>query len=116
MKQKIKTAIVLASNMMYGYFVFLFLPLLFSIATNTVKAAGNNPDGEMFRPVGWAMLLAVPIVFICVNRFIVKKNLYSNKFYLWIAIAFSLGAVVGILVTNANYAINYKNIIAYLLQ
>jgi len=104
------TAIVLAVNMMYGYFVFLFLPLLFSIATNTVKGAGNNPDGAIFQPVGWAMLLAIPIVFICANRFIIRKYSYTNKFYLWIMLFFLFGAVIGVLVTNANYSINYKSL------
>ena len=97
-------------NVGYGYVAFLILPASLLAAFNRTKGYVNNPDGEIFVFIGWLIMLLIPILFFVINMVIIRKLLLRRKFLALSFIAFLIGAVIGIAVTNMSYSINYTNI------
>ncbi|MGI6265019.1 MAG: hypothetical protein ACOYJY_06100 [Acutalibacteraceae bacterium] len=72
------------------------LPVLWMVATNTTKAPGNNPEGEMFQAPGWIMMVLLAGGIVAAEIVMVKKSAPIWRFV--IPAAFAAGGVIGWLV------------------
>ena len=116
MKKVWRISLLSAINTAMGYVVFWILPGLFLIAFNQTKAPGNNPDGEILVPLGWFLIAIMPIICVFVNGYLFYKLLLTKKYIFWALIFFAVGAVIGILVVNRAYSVNYTNLISSIIK
>jgi len=110
-KKFIKISFPLIFNAGYGYLVFYIFPTLLLFAFNRTKGAVNNPDGELFIPFAWLLMILIPIIFFFVNKAIINKCYSNKKFFAISVVFFIVGATIGVINTNATYSINYTNIL-----
>jgi hypothetical protein len=111
MKKRIIVSLLSLCNAIYGFIVFWILPAVLVIAFNKTKGAGNNPDGWVMAPIGWFLIVLFPALFFLVNAIVTKKMNFSKKFFVITALCFIVGAIAAIIITNANYSLNYTNIL-----
>ncbi len=65
----------------------------------------------MFMPIGWLFILLIPVLFFLITRAVVRKVFQNNKVYVLCVTAFVVGAVCAVLIINANYYVNYTNLL-----
>ncbi len=107
-----RTVVLALINGIHGFATFILLPVVVLMTFNRTHGAGNNPDGEIFVPLGW-FFLALMLFFIatlCVYciRYINKTK--QSKYLLLVFFAFFLfEALSAIVITNIYYSCNYSN-------
>lgn len=115
-KKLITLSVSLIVNLIYGFGTLYIFPTLLLFAFNRSKGAVNNPDGELFIPFAWFLLILIPALFIIINLIITKKIFSSRKYIILFIAAFIIGGVFGVITTNATYSTNYTNILIELLK
>lgn len=98
-------------NVVSGFLIFFFSPVALSLAFNTTKGAGNNPDGELFIPFGWSIIMFVPIALFATNTILLRKFSLRKKFILFVILCFLIGAIAAIIITNIQSTMSYADII-----
>ncbi len=99
-------------NFILSLLYFYILPTAVLIAFNALKSPGNDPDGALFQPVGWMLIILLPSIVFIINLYITKK-LFCNKkkvFILTVYLLIIIAAIIAIFYINATYSVNYNNI------
>lgn len=102
---KIKALIFCIVSFLLGYLSFQTIPIAWLLATNTMKGKVNNPEGELFIPLGIFLFLLILIVTIGFY-FILYKNIKSEKKWKYFTLViplFLLGSFLATLTWN-NYS------------
>ena len=96
-----KRLIVCFLSFFVGFIVSVYTPISLLIAFNLTKAPGYyNPEGEIFRPVGWilfALLLLLLIMTVLIGTKIIKLNLLKNVSSSIFILCLFLGGIIGII-------------------
>ncbi len=111
-KKAFNVGVFCVFNLAYGYFVSYILPSLLLTAFN--KTNGYSPDEYDLAVFAWLALLLLTALFFVGNYFIIKKLAITKSQCIFAAIALAAGIVLGVIVTNQLYYINYTNILTEL--
>lgn len=99
---KLKFPLILFANFILGFLFSWILQFVYLLLTNSLKGAGNNPDGSMLIPLaffGIYILLCILLLCLVWRIFIIKKSIFITLLF-----CFLLGGFVSIFVWNLNYS------------
>ncbi len=88
-------------NALMGFLALFISPLAIMFGLNLSKGHVNNPDGELFMPLGWivfALVLSLVAILGIVDIYTIRKHRFSVLFMFYFLGVFLLGAIVEFLV------------------
>ena len=90
----------ISKNLLYAIYGFLsavYTPSFMSIAFNLTKGAVNNPEGSMFVPFGFGILLAILLIdILIITKMIKGKNMTKSAKVLAISL-FVVVKIIGLM-------------------
>ena len=102
--QRLKAGIFFTGGLMLGGILSVLLPLGSLMATNTLKGAGSNPEGEWFIPLGiFLLLLALALTGLGLTVAILYRK--SAKYGMRSAVA---GLLLGAVLTALWWELSYS--------
>ncbi|HIW73955.1 MAG TPA: hypothetical protein H9684_06500 [Firmicutes bacterium] len=104
---RLKTILLGLLDGAVGFALFWVLPPLLAVALNRTKGNGNNPEGEMFVPIGWLLLgaLLLLLVLLCaLNVHQIRARGLGRRVWWIFPALFLLGAVAAVFAYNAAYS------------
>ncbi len=92
---------IILKNLLYIVFAFFsayYIPSILSVAFNFTHGTANNPDGEVFVPIGIIILLTILMIdILLIVKTIKSNNMTKHKKVLTISI-FVIVKIIGLMV------------------
>lgn len=111
MKKRIQIVILSSINVIYGCFFSHMFYLGVMLLFNVIKGTQNNPDGEMFQPIGLIILILISSLWFIVNLIIIKRCLFNKKIWVLVFLFFLVGFIIGVIYINYNHYNGYKELL-----